>query len=194
MNFLEERILKDGDVRPGGIVKVDSFLNHQLDLGVLDGIGKAFYGRFKDAGITKVITVEASGIAIACMTARYFNVPVLFAKKARSRNIDGDVYTAKVMSYTYGREYTITLSAKYLDASDSVLLVDDFLAAGKALNGLISICEQAGARVGGIGVAIEKSFQEGGRNIREAGYSVMSIARISAIHDDGTITFDTDEV
>ena len=188
MNFLEERILKDGQVRPGNVVKVDSFLNHQLDVGLLDEVGKAFYEKFKDAGITKIVTVEASGIAIAVPTARYFGVPVLFAKKAKSKNLDGDLYTAKVMSFTYGQEYTVTLSKKYLNSSDTVLLVDDFLAVGKALQGLISICDQAGAKVGGIGIAIEKSFQEGRKLLREAGYPLYSLARIASI-DDGKISF-----
>ncbi|MBO5999209.1 MAG: xanthine phosphoribosyltransferase [Lachnospiraceae bacterium] len=192
MNFLEERILKDGQVRPGNVVKVDSFLNHQLDVGLLDEIGRAFYERFKDAGITKVITVEASGIAIAVPAARCFGVPALFAKKAKSKNLDGDLYSAKVMSFTYGQEYTVTLSKKYLDSTDTVLLVDDFLAVGKALKGLISICDQAGAKVGGIGIAIEKSFQEGGRVLREEGYPLYSLARIASI-DDGQITFVQDE-
>ena len=189
MNFLEERILRDGQVRPGNIVKVDSFLNHQLDVALLDEIGRTFYEKYKDAGITKVVTVEASGIAIACMTARYFGVPALFAKKAKSRNLDGDLYTAKIMSFTYGKEYTVTLSKKYLSSSDTVLLVDDFLAVGKALHGLIDICGQAGAKVGGIGIAIEKGFQEGGRLLRSEGFDLTSIARIRSFKDDGTIEF-----
>ncbi|MCR5771059.1 MAG: xanthine phosphoribosyltransferase [Butyrivibrio sp.] len=189
MNFLEERIASDGQVRAGNILKVDSFLNHQLDVDLLDQVGKAFYEKYKDKGITKVLTVEASGIAIACMTAQYFHVPVVFAKKAKSRNLDGDLYTSVVHSFTYDRDYNVTLSKKFLSSEDKVLLVDDFLAVGKAMNGLIDICNQAGAKVEGIGIAIEKGFQDGGARLRGAGFDVTSLAIVDAMDEEKGITF-----
>ena len=190
MNFLEERIKRDGQVRAGNILKVDSFLNHQLDTELLDKIGQAFYEKYKDRGITRILTVEASGIAIACATAHYFKVPVVFAKKAKSRNLDGDLYTSTVHSYTYGRDYNVTLSKKFLNADDKVLLVDDFLAVGKAMHGLIDICSQAGCEIAGIGIAIEKGFQEGGHVLRDAGYDVTSIAVIRAMDEENGVSFD----
>ena len=189
MNFLEERIVRDGQVRSGEILKVDSFLNHQLDVALLDEIGKTFYEKYKDRGITRILTIEASGIAIAMMTGRYFQVPVVFAKKAKSKNLDGELYTSKVHSYTYRKDYDITLSKKFLTSEDTVLLVDDFLAVGKAMNGLLDICRQAGARVGGIGIAIEKGFQHGGEKLRGEGLDVTSIAIVDSMGDDGSITF-----
>ncbi len=189
MNFLEERIVRDGQVRSGEILKVDSFLNHQLDVALLDEIGKTFYEKYKDRGITRILTIEASGIAIAMMTGRYFQVPVVFAKKAKSKNLDGELYTSKVHSYTYGKDYDITLSKRFLTSEDTVLLVDDFLAVGKAMNGLLDICRQAGARVGGIGIAIEKGFQHGGEKLRGEGLDVTSIAIVDSMGDDGSITF-----
>ncbi|WP_027218021.1 xanthine phosphoribosyltransferase [Butyrivibrio fibrisolvens] len=189
MNFLEERIARDGQVRAGSILKVDSFLNHQLDVDLLDKIGQAFYDKYKDKGINKVLTVEASGIAIACMTARYFGVPVVFAKKAKSRNLDGDLYTSVVHSFTYDKDYNVTLAKKFLSSSDKVLLVDDFLAVGKAMNGLIDICNQAGAKVEGIGIAIEKGFQDGGKRLRGEGYDVTSLAIVDAMDEDKGLTF-----
>lgn len=178
MNFLEERILKDGTVLNSDILKVDSFLNHQLDVEVLDRIGDTFYERFRDDGITKIVTIEASGIAIAVMTAVKFGVPVVFAKKAKSRNLDDEVLISVVHSFTYNRDYTITVSRRYLEPDDKILIVDDFMANGLAAEGLISLCEQAGADVAGIGICIEKGFQNGGRAIREKGYRVESIAII----------------
>lgn len=189
MEFLEERIRKDGQVRPGNILKVDCFLNHQLDVELLSQIGEAFYEKYKDAGVTKIVTIEASGIAIACMTAQFFKVPVVFAKKAKSKNLDGDLYTSKVQSFTYGKEYDITLAKKFLSEDDTVLLVDDFLAVGKAMHGLLDICSQANAKVAGIGIAIEKGFQEGGKNLREMGYDLTSCAIVESMTDDGEITF-----
>jgi len=189
MKFLEDRIRRDGQVRPGNILKVDSFLNHQIDVDLLDQIGKAFYNEYKDAGITRILTIEASGIAIGCAAARYFHVPVVFAKKAKSRNIDGDVYTSTVHSFTYGKDYQITLSKKYLGPDDTVLLVDDFLAVGKAMRGLLDVCGQAGAKVAGIGICIEKGFQEGGKILRSEGYKVTSLAIVDHMTDDGQITF-----
>lgn len=189
MNFMEERILKEGQVRPGNILKVDSFLNHQLDCRLLDQVGKAFYEHFKDSGITRILTVEASGIPIACLTARYFDVPVVFAKKTKSMNLDDDLYSAVVHSYTHNVDNNIILSKKYLHSDDTVLLVDDFLANGKAVGGLLQICQQAGAKVAGIGIAIEKGFQPGGQKLREQGYDLYSLAIVDEMSDDGKITF-----
>ncbi|MCR5304295.1 MAG: xanthine phosphoribosyltransferase [Lachnospiraceae bacterium] len=191
MNFLEERIKRDGQVRAGNILKVDSFLNHQLDIDLLNDIGKAFYDRYKDLGITKILTVEASGIAIACITAQYFKVPVVFAKKAKSRNLDGDLYSSTVHSFTYDKDYKVTLSKKFLTSDDKVLLVDDFLAVGKAMHGLIDICTQAGCEIKGIGIAIEKGFQEGGKTLRDAGYDVTSIAIVRSMDENDGVTFET---
>ncbi|WP_395150462.1 xanthine phosphoribosyltransferase [uncultured Allofournierella sp.] len=189
MKFLEDRIMQDGQMRPGNILKVDAFLNHQLDVDLLDKIGQEFYRIYKDDGINKILTIEASGIAIACMTARYFNVPVVFAKKAKSKNLDGEVYTSTVHSFTYGKEYNITLSKKFLSPSDKVLIVDDFLAVGKAMQGLLDVCSQAGATVGGIGIAIEKGFQPGGENLRAAGYKLTSLAIVDGIDEQGGVQF-----
>ena len=193
MKFLEVRIRREGQIRPGNILKVDCFLNHQLDVTLLDEIGRAFYEKYKDRGITRILTIEASGIAIACMTARYFNVPVVFAKKAKSKNLDGDVYTSVVHSFTYGRDYDITLAKKFLGPQDTVLLVDDFLAVGKAMNGMLDICRQAGAHVAGIGIAIEKGFQSGGAALRQAGYDLTSLAIVDSMGDDGSIVFRSEE-
>ena len=189
MKLLEQRILEDGQVRPGNVLKVDCFLNHQLDVGLLDQIGAEFYRIFKDEGINKILTIAASGIPIACMTARHFNVPVVFAKKAKSKNIDGDVYTSTVHSYTYGRDYDITLAQKFLGPQDRVLILDDFLANGKAMNGLLDVCRQAGASVGGIGICIEKGFQPGGAELRAAGYKLASLAIVDSMDDNGELTF-----
>ena len=187
MKFMEDRILRDGQVRPGNILKVDSFLNHQLDISLLNEVGKAFYERFKDKGVTRILTVEASGIAIACMTANYFGTPVIFAKKSKSRNLDGDLYTSVVHSFTYGIDNTVTLSKKFLGPDDKVLIVDDFLANGKAVNGLLDICRQAGAEVVGIGIAIEKGFQRGGYDLRERGYDLLSLAVVDEMSDTGIV-------
>ena len=184
MNFLEERIKRDGIVKPGNVLKVDSFLNHQMDVRLMDQMGEEFKRRFADKPINKVLTIEASGIAIACMTARHFNVPVVFAKKAKSKNIDGEVYTSTVHSYTYGRDYDITLSKKFLSPSDKVLILDDFLANGKAIKGLLDVCAQAGATVSGIGICIEKGFQPGGAELRAAGYKLASLAIVDTMTDD----------
>lgn len=188
MKLLEERILKDGVIKEGGIVKVDSFLNHQMDIELINEIGKEFYRRFANEGITKILTVEASGIGIACLAAQYFGVPVVFAKKSESKNLDGDVYTSKVVSYTKGKEYDIRVSNKYITAADKVLIIDDFLAKGKAVFGLCDILEQAGATLAGIGICIEKGFQEGGAIIRERGIRLESLA-IVELAEDGGITF-----
>ena len=188
MKLLEERILREGQVRPGNVLKVDCFLNHQLDVELLDTIGAEFHRIFGGDGINKIVTIEASGIAIACMTARHFGVPVVFAKKAKSKNIDGDVYTSVVHSFTYGQDYDITLSKKFLSPADRVLIVDDFLANGKAMKGLLDVCRQAGAQVAGIGICIEKGFQPGGDELRRAGYKVASLAIVDHMDDD-SLTF-----
>lgn len=190
MNFLEERILKDGLVKPGNVLKVDSFLNHQMDIALLDEIGKEFHRRFKDKSITKVLTIEASGIAIAYPVARCFNVPLVFAKKSKSVNIDGDMYVATVESFTHKNVNQVIVSKKFLNKDDHVLIIDDFLANGCALQGLISIAEDAGATVEGIGIAIEKGFQIGGTVIRNLGYPLESLAIVEAMDDKkGTVTF-----
>lgn len=181
MNFLEERILKDGVVKEGNVLKVDSFLNHQMDVGLLDEIGSEFHRRFAGKKITKVLTIEASGIAIAYAVARCFGVPMVFAKKSKSINIEGDMYTAEVESFTHKNKNLVIVSKKFLDEQDKVLIVDDFLANGCALQGLISIVKQAGASVEGIGIAIEKGFQFGGRNIRNLGYQLESLAIVDSM-------------
>ena len=181
MNFLEERILKDGIVKEGNVLKVDSFLNHQMDVELIEEIGRELYRRFADKGITKVLTIEASGIAIAYAAARHFGVPMVFAKKAKSINIDGDVYTSEVESFTHKNKNKVMVSKKFLSEDDRVLIVDDFLANGCALQGLISITEAAGATVAGIGIAIEKGFQYGGRSIRNLGYHLESLAIVEAM-------------
>lgn len=189
MDFLEERIKKDGHVYPGNILKVDSFLNHQIDVSLMERVGEAFYEKYKDRGITKILTIEASGIAIAYATARAFGVPLLFAKKTQSLNIGNDVYAATVSSFTYKKDYQVVISKKYLGPDDHVVIVDDFLATGNAMFGLTEICKMAGAAVEGIGICIEKGFQNGGKQLREMGYSVTSLAIIESMSDDGGIVF-----
>ena len=190
MNFLEERILKDGVVKEGNVLKVDSFLNHQMDVELIDRIGEEFYRRFKDKEITKILTIEASGIAMAYAVARCFKVPMVFAKKAKSVNIDGEMYTAEVESFTHKNKNQVIVSKKFLSADDKILIVDDFLANGCALQGLISIAESAGASVEGIGIVIEKGFQFGGRSIRNLGYQLESLAIVEAMdHETKTIVF-----
>lgn len=181
MNFLEERILKDAVVKEGNVLKVDSFLNHQMDVALLDEIGREFHRRFADKEITKVLTIEASGIAIAYAVARCFGVPMVFAKKAKSINIDGDVYTAEVESFTHKNKNQIIVSKRFLSAADKLLIVDDFLANGCALQGLISISEAAGASIEGIGIVIEKGFQFGGKSIRNLGYRLESLAIVDSM-------------
>lgn len=188
MELLEKRILEDGIVKEGNILKVDSFLNHQLDIGLLNEIGKEFRRLFADRKITKILTIEASGIAIASVAAQYFNVPVLFAKKAKSQNLDGELYTSVVHSYTYGKDYTITVSKKFLSEQDHILIIDDFLAVGKALTGLLDVAHQAGASVEGIGIVVEKGFQEGGRKLRRQGYNLHSLAIIDSM-ENGNLVF-----
>ena len=190
MNFLEERILKDGIVKEGAVLKVDSFLNHQMDVALLDQLGAYFYDHFQDKGVTKILTVEASGIAIACATARVFGVPAVFAKKSKTVNIDGEMYVAEVESFTHKCKNKVIVSKRYLTPEDRVLIVDDFLANGCALQGMISIVESAGAQVSGIGIAIEKGFQIGGRVIRNLGYHLESLAIVDEMDaEKGTVVF-----
>ncbi|MBP3578390.1 MAG: xanthine phosphoribosyltransferase [Lachnospiraceae bacterium] len=190
MNFLEERIVKDGVVKPGNVLKVDSFLNHQMDIHLMDEMGKEFKRRFADKNITKILTIEASGIAIAMAAARYFDVPVVFAKKSKSINLDGEMYVATVESFTHKNVNQVVVSKKFLSADDHVLIIDDFLANGCALQGLISITESSGATVEGIGIAIEKGFQVGGRVIRNLGYHLESLAIVESMDDvNGTVQF-----
>ena len=190
MNFLEERIIRDGTVKPGNVLKVDSFLNHQMDIALMDQMAEAFYTRFGHKPITKVLTIEASGIAIASAVARRFGVNALFAKKSKSLNLDGDMYVAEVESFTHKVTNRVIVSKKFLSPEDHVLIVDDFLANGAALQGLISIVESAGATVEGLGIAIEKGFQEGGWRIRNLGYDLCSLAIVEAMDPiTGEITF-----
>ncbi|MCI7808835.1 xanthine phosphoribosyltransferase [bacterium] len=190
MNFLEERILKDGIVKPGNVLKVDSFLNHQMDIGLMEQIGAEFKRRFADKPVTKVLTIEASGIGIACFVAREFGVPMVFAKKSKSINIEGEMYVAEVESFTHKNKNQVIVSKKFLGPEDHVLIIDDFLANGCALQGLISISESAGATVEGLGIVIEKGFQIGGTVIRNLGYDLESLAIVDAMDPEtGTITF-----
>ena len=190
MNFLEERILKDGLVKEGNVLKVDSFLNHQMDVELLNEIGAEFKRRFEGLEITKILTIEASGIGIACFAAKHFGVPMVFAKKSKSVNIDGDVLVAEVESFTHKNKNNVIVSKRFLNENDKVLIIDDFLANGCALQGLISITESAGATVAGIGIAIEKGFQIGGRVIRNLGYKLESLEIVDAMDAAaGTITF-----
>ena len=189
MKLLEDIIKEKGRGYPGNILKVDSFLNHQIDVALIDKMATEFYEKFKDCNITKILTVEASGIAIACSVARFFDVPVVFAKKSQSLNLGNDLYSSRVSSYTHNTDYDISVSVRYLDSSDIVLLIDDFLAIGNAMKGLIEICDQAGAGIAGIGVCIEKAFQHGGEDLRKMGYEVMSLAIIESMSEDGTIVF-----
>ena len=190
MKKLEDRIRKDGIVKRGDVLSVDSFLNHQIDPELTEEMAAEFYRLFKDAGVTRVLTIEASGIAIAIETARYFHVPLVFAKKTRSTNIDDDVWTAPVYSYTHKNTNTIMVSKKYLNSSDCVLIVDDFLANGEAVSGLLSLAEQAGARVAGVGISVEKGYQPGGEKIRARGIHLESLAIIESMDaETGIIAF-----
>ena len=188
MQLLKERILKDGVVKPGNILKVDSFLNHQIDVSLLQEIGKEFYRRFEGTPINKIVTIEASGIAIACIAAQYFSCPVVFAKKTRSANMDPEMYSTTVHSYTKGLDYEVVLSHRFLGPEDHVLLIDDFLANGCAILGLADIARQAGATVEGAGIVIEKGFQPGGEQVREKGIRLESLAIIESMSDD-SLTF-----
>ncbi len=192
MQLLEERIRKDGIVKPGNILKVDSFLNHQMDIPFINELGKEFKRRFADAPITKILTIEASGIGIACLVAQHFNVPVVFAKKAQSLNLDGEMYCTKVQSFTHKRVYDVILSKKFLSAEDHVLIIDDFLANGCALQGLMEIVKESGAVLEGAGIVIEKGFQNGGDSLRDQGIRVESLAIVDSMTDD-SVSFRKDE-
>lgn len=190
MNFLEERIIKDGVVKSGNVLKVDSFLNHQMDISLMEEIAREFKRRFGHKKITKVMTIEASGIGIAVFVAREFGVPMVFAKKSKSVNIDGDTYVAEVESFTHKNKNQVIVSKKFLQEGEHVLIIDDFLANGCALQGLISIAESAGAIVEGCGIVIEKGFQIGGRVIRNMGYHLESLAIVDAMDaETGVVTF-----
>ena len=188
MKLLEDRILRDGIVKPGNILKVDSFINHQMDISFINELGREFKRRFSHNRITKILTIEASGIGIACIAAQYFGVPVIFAKKAQSLNLDGEMYIAKVESFTHKRVYDVILSKKFLTEQDHVLLIDDFLANGCALMGLMEIVKQSGAVLEGAGVVIEKGFQKGGQMIRDMGVHLESLAIVENMTDD-SLTF-----
>ncbi|MCI5872423.1 MAG: xanthine phosphoribosyltransferase [Clostridiales bacterium] len=181
MNFLEERILKDGVVKEGNVLKVDSFLNHQMDIALFNEMGKEFKRRFDGKPINKILTIEASGIGIACVVAQYFDVPVVFAKKSKSINIEGEMYVAEVESFTHRCKNQVIVSKKFLDEDSHVLIIDDFLANGCALQGLIQIVQSAGGTVEGIGIAVEKGFQSGGRMIRNLGYQLESLAIVESM-------------
>ena len=190
MELLEERIRRDGVVRSEGVLKVDGFLNHQMDINLFNEMGKELKRLFADAPINKILTIEASGIGIAAVVAQHFNVPVVFAKKSQSINLDGDVYSTKIQSFTHQRIYDVIVSKKFLNADDHVLLIDDFLANGCALNGLIDLVEDAGATVEGIGIAVEKGFQPGGDDLRRRGYHLESLAIVQSMNPEtGEIEF-----
>ncbi len=189
MQLLEQRILSDGEILPGGILKVDGFLNHQIDPELLAAMGEEFHRLFAGCGVNKILTIEASGIGPACFAGAAFGCPVLFAKKNRTRNLSGEFWTSRVWSFTHNVENTILVSKKYLGRGDRVLIIDDFLANGAALDGLITLCYEAGAEVAGAGICIEKAFQPGGGRIRSRGVKVESLARIKSMTDDGKIEF-----
>lgn len=189
MKLLEERIKRDGVVKSEGVLKVDSFLNHQIDVNLIDEMGAEFARLFADAPVNKILTIEASGIGIACLVARHFgNAPVVFAKKAQSINLDGEMYSTKIQSFTHGRIFDVIVSKKFLSPEDHVLIIDDFLANGAALEGLMDLVQQAGATVVGAGIAVEKAFQPGGERIRAKGVRVESLARVKEMHE-GEIVF-----
>ena len=194
MQHLKDRIRKDGKIKGGNVLKVDSFLNHQMDIKLFEEIGKEFKRRFADVEVNKILTIEASGIGIACVVAQYFDVPVLFAKKNKTKNIAGDVYTSQVESFTHGRVYDIIVSKEFLGKGDKVLLIDDFLANGKALEGLAKLVEDSGAELVGAGIVIEKGFQPGGDNLRKQGIRLESLAIVDSMDEEkGTIVFRDDK-
>ena len=189
MKLLEERIRKDGTIRGTEMLKVDRFLNHQMDIGLINEIGKEFKRLYGDCGVNKILTIEASGIGIACITAQFFNVPVIFAKKNKTKNIAGEVYTAKVESFTHGRVYDIIVAKEFLGPGDRVLIIDDFLANGAALMGLSKLVEDAGATLVGAGIVIEKAFQPGGDMIRARGIRLESLARVKSMNEETGVEF-----
>ena len=188
MRLLEERILKDGQVFPGNILKVDSFLNHQIDVKLINKMGEEIKRLFSDCGVNKILTIEASGIGIACITAQFFDCPVLFAKKTKTKNIANSVYKTQVRSFTHGVQYDVIVSKDFIGEDDTVLIIDDFLAEGNALLGLIDLCNQAGAKIAGCAIAVEKGFQDGRKRVEEKGIRVESLAIVESMTD-GTVTF-----
>ena len=189
MEILKERIRRDGVIKGSDVLKVDSFLNHQMDITLFDQIGEEFLRRFHDCGVNKILTIEASGIGIACITARFFHCPVVFAKKSQSSNISSDVYATKVKSFTHGKTYDVVVSKEYLHPEDKILVIDDFLANGAALEGLFDLIHQAGAQVVGAGICVEKAFQPGGDLLRKQGYRIESLARIKSMSEETGIEF-----
>lgn len=189
MELLKERIRRDGTVKGSDVLKVDSFLNHQMDVALFEEIGKEFLRRFDGCGVNKILTIEASGIGIACVTAQFFHCPAVFAKKSQTKNIAGQVYTTKVESFTHGRVYNVIVSAKFLGPGDKVLIIDDFLANGAALEGLIDLVNQSGAELAGAGIVIEKAFQPGGDRLRARGIRVESLARVKAMSEENGVEF-----
>ena len=189
MQLLEDRIRRDGKVAPGNVLRVDSFINHQMDIALMEQLAQEFFRRFSGVRVDKVLTVEASGIAIATLVAQAFGVPLVFAKKAKTANLPDDVYAATVRSYTHGNVNQVIVSKEFLHSGEHVLLIDDFLARGEALQGLIDLVAQAGGTVAGAGILIEKAFQDGGERIRSQGVRVESLARVQSMSDDGEITF-----
>lgn len=188
MQLLKEKIINEGKVKEGNILKVDNFLNHRLDIQFLQEVGKEFKRIFSDVNINKILTIEASGIAIASIVAQYFdNIPVVFAKKAKSQNLDGDLYTSTVKSYTYSKNYTITVAQKFLQKNDNILIIDDFLAEGNAMKGLIDVVNQSKANVAGVGIVIEKGYQNGGKDLRNMGIRVESLAIIDDMNENEII-------
>lgn len=188
MQLLEDRIRKDGKVIGTDILKVDMFLNHQIDVGLIDEIAKEFFKLFKDCGVTRILTVEASGIAIAVLTAKYFNVPLVFAKKASHKNVGSDLYTAECYSFTHGKSYTMSVSKKYLPKGEKILIIDDFLADGNAVKALMKLVNDSGSETVGVGIAIEKGFQLGGKALRESGVNLQSLAIVESMNEN-SITF-----
>ena len=189
MELLKRRIQQDGTVKGNDVLKVDSFLNHQMDIALFEEIGKEFLRRFDGCGVNKILTIEASGIGIACITAQFFRCPVVFAKKSQTKNIAGDLYTTKVESFTHGRVYDVIVSQKFLGRSDKVLIIDDFLANGAALEGLIDLVHQSGAQLAGAGIVIEKAFQPGGDRLRAKGVRVESLARVKSMCEETGVEF-----
>lgn len=189
MELLKERIRKDGIVRGTDVLKVDSFLNHQMDIALINEIGKEFKRLFDGCGVNKILTIEASGIGIACITAQYFNCPVLFAKKSQTKNIAGEVYRTQVQSFTHGRVYDVFLAKQFLGPEDKVLIIDDFMANGAAMEGLLDLVHQSGAEVIGAGICVEKAFQPGGDMLRAKGIRVESLARVKSMDEENGVQF-----
>lgn len=189
MELLENKIRKEGRVYSGDVLKVDGFLNHRMDVDFLCRLGEEFYRLYKDCGVNKILTIEASGIGIACLTAQFFHCPVLFAKKSRTNNLSPNLWSSRVHSYTHNTDHDVVVAKRYLDAGDRVLIIDDFLANGSALSALLDLCRQAGAEVVGAGIVIEKAYQDGGEKIRARGVRIESLARIASMSESGEIVF-----